>query len=70
MKTEQPQTPNSTNDAKYWDAFALWWKPRNGGGEPDRNDAATWEKYQYYCAGRADERWPDASNRVVIQAGK
>jgi hypothetical protein len=62
MKTEQPQTPNTEKDSKYWDAFALWWTPRNGGGQPDRNDAATWEKYQYYCAGVMDERSPDVPN--------
>jgi hypothetical protein len=52
MKIEIPITPK---DEKYWNEFAKWWSPKNS-GEPQRDDPATWEKYQYYCAGRLDER--------------
>ena len=58
MKTETPIAPK---DAKYWNEFAKWWTPKNS-GEPQRDDPVTWEKYQYYCAGRLDERTENNPN--------
>lgn len=42
-------------ELKYWWEFSMWWQPRNT-GTPSPADAQTWEQYQYYCAGRLDER--------------
>lgn len=42
-------------ELKYWEHFAMWWKPKNF-GDPSPADAQTWDQYQYYCAGRLDER--------------
>lgn len=50
------------SDEKIRQDFAQWWKPHNGGGEPNFQDPFIWEKYQYYCAGRLDEHYKNAKS--------
>ncbi len=56
----ETNTITETEDTT-WPRFASWWRGRNEGREPHRDDPQTKEQYQFYCAGQLDARcetWP------------
>ena len=67
-KMPTPETIKAAEENFKWDEFSKWWAPRNNGRNPSKVDSDAQDAYQYYCAGRLDEREMSAEIRMEESA--